>query len=131
MLMLVFHKILDQHILLLGISNGLAMSLYFVGMHMAVLDLTTNNDRDKFLYIEGILYTIGGIIAPLFSGIIISRVRGMIGYYVVFIATSFFIFLAFFVSLKVNGIGIAPKSHIWDVIRNPAPEWCCESRVCA
>jgi MFS transporter, YQGE family, putative transporter len=123
LIMLVFHATLNKHILMLGISNGLAMSLYYVGMHLAVLDLTTNKDRDKFLYIEGILYTIGGIIAPLVSGIIISRFEGMVGYYVVFIATSVFIFLAFLVSLKVKGIGIAPKSHFWGVIRHPSPEW--------
>ncbi|MEH7439203.1 MFS transporter [Neobacillus drentensis] len=123
LIMLVFHATLNKHILMLGISNGLAMSLYYVGMHLAVLDLTTNKDRDKFLYIEGILYTIGGIIAPLVSGIIISRFEGMVGYYVVFIATSVFIFLAFLVSLKVKGIEIAPKSHFWGVIRHPSPEW--------
>lgn len=105
LIMLIFHDTLNEHIPLLGISNGLAMSLYFVGMHMAVLSLTINKNRDKFLYIQGILYTIGGVIAPLVSGVIISQFHGMIGYYIVFIATCFFIFIAFLVSLKVKGIG--------------------------
>ncbi|MFT9600555.1 MFS transporter [Mesobacillus sp.] len=123
LIMLFFHDTLDEHIMLLGISNGLAMSLYYVGMHMAVLDLTTNDKRDQFLYIQGILFTIGGVIAPLLSGLMISRFAGMIGYYVVFMATCVFLFIAFIVSLRVKGNPVTTKSHFWQVIKNPSPEW--------
>lgn len=123
LIMLFFHDTLDEHIMLLGISNGLAMSLYYVGMHMAVLDLTTNDKRDQFLYIQGILFTIGGVIAPLLSGLMISRFAGMIGYYVVFMATCVFLFIAFIVSLRVKGDPVTTKSHFWEVIKNPSPEW--------
>ncbi len=123
LIMLFFHDTLDEHIMLLGISNGLAMSLYYVGMHMAVLDLTTNDKRDQFLYIQGILFTIGGVMAPLLSGLLISRFEGMIGYYVVFMATCVFLFIAFIVSLRVKGNPVATKSHFWEVIKNPSPEW--------
>lgn len=123
LIMLFFHDTLDEHIMLLGISNGLAMSLYYVGMHMAVLDLTTNDKRDQFLYIQGILFTIGGVIAPLLSGVMISQFAGMIGYYVVFMATCVFLFIAFFVSLRVKGNPVTSKSHFWEVIKNPSPEW--------
>lgn len=123
LIMLFFHDTLDEHIMLLGISNGLAMSLYYVGMHMAVLDLTTNDKRDQFLYIQGILFTIGGVIAPLLSGLLISSFAGMIGYYVVFMATCVFLFIAFIVSLRVKGNPVTTKSHFWEVIKNPSPEW--------
>lgn len=123
LIMLFFHDTLSEHIILLGISNGLAMSLYYVGMHMAVLDLTTNDKRDQFLYIQGILFTIGGIIAPLLSGLLISQFQGMVGYYVVFIATCVFLFFSFIVSLRVKGNPVTTKSYFWDVIRNPSPEW--------
>jgi MFS transporter, YQGE family, putative transporter len=123
LIMLFFHDTLDEHIMLLGISNGLAMSLYYVGMHMAVLDLTTNDKRDQFLYIQGILFTIGGVIAPLLSGLLISSFVGMIGYYVVFMATCVFLFIAFIVSLRVKGNPVTTKSHFWEVIKNPSPEW--------
>ncbi|MGM0828955.1 MAG: MFS transporter [Bacillota bacterium] len=123
LIMLFFHDTLSDHIILLGISNGLAMSLYYVGMHMAVLDLTTNDKRDQFLYIQGILFTIGGIIAPLISGLLISQFQGMIGYYVVFIVTCVFLCFSFIVSLRVKGNPVTTKSYFWDVIRNPSPEW--------
>jgi MFS transporter, YQGE family, putative transporter len=123
LIMLFFHDTLSKHIILLGCSNGLAMSLYYVGMHMAVLDLTTNDKRDQFLYVQGILFTIGGVIAPLLSGVLISRFNGMIGYYVIFIATCVFFFISFLISLKVKGSPITTKSYFWDVIRNPSREW--------
>lgn len=123
LIMLLFHDNLSQHIILMGISMGLAMSLYYVGVHMAVLDLTTNDKRDQFLYMEGILFTIGGIIAPLLSGFIIFQFKGMTGYYIVFIATCMFFFLSFLVSLKVKGKPVSPKSYLWDVMKNPSREW--------
>jgi MFS transporter, YQGE family, putative transporter len=123
LIMLVFHDTLRDHIFLLGMSNGLAMSLYYVGVHMAVLDLTTNDKRDQFLYIQGILLTIGGVIAPLIAGVLISQFQGMVGYYVVFIATCVFFFISFLVSLKVKGSPVTTKSHFWDVIKRPSPEW--------
>ncbi|MGG3467497.1 MFS transporter [Neobacillus pocheonensis] len=123
LIMLIFHDTLREHILLLGLSNGLAMSLYYVGVHMAVLDLTTNDKRDQFLYVQGILFTIGGVIAPILSGIIISQFEGMKGYYVVFIGTCLFFFISFLTSLKVKGNPITTKSYFWDVIKNPSREW--------
>jgi MFS family permease len=121
--MLIFHQTLSEHIFLLGVVNGLAMSLYFVGMHMAVLDLTTNDKRDQFLYVQGILYTVGGIVAPLLSGTIISQLNGMVGYYVVFIATCVFFILSFIVSLRVKVKPVASKSFFWEVVKNPSAEW--------
>jgi MFS transporter, YQGE family, putative transporter len=123
LIMLIFHDTLSDHIMLLGFSTGLAMSLYYVGMHLAVLDLTTNDNRDQFLYVQGILFTIGGVIGPVLSGIIISQLEGMLGYYVVFIGTCVFFFISFLTSLKVKGHPITAKSYFWDVIKNPSKEW--------
>lgn len=123
LIMLGFHDTLQDHIFLLGMSNGLAMSLYYVGVHMAVLDLTTNDKRDQFLYVQGILLTIGGVIAPLIAGVLISQYNGMFGYYVVFIATCVFFFISFLISLKVKGSPVTTKSYFWDVIKRPSPEW--------
>jgi MFS family permease len=123
LIMLIFHQTLSEHIFLLGVVNGLAMSLYYVGMHMAVLDLTTNEKRDQFLYVQGILFTVGGMVAPLLSGIIISQLNGMKGYYVVFGATCVFFILAFFVSLRVKVKPIASNSFFWEVVKHPSAEW--------
>lgn len=123
LIMLLYHNTLSEHILLLGFVNGLAMSLYYVGVHLAVLDLTTNDIRDKFLYVQGTLFTIGGVIAPLLSGIIISHFNGMIGYYIIFIGTCIFFFISFLTSLKVKGKPVATISYFWDVLKNPSQEW--------
>jgi MFS family permease len=123
MIMLIFHQNLNEHIFLLGVVNGLAMSLYYVGMHMAVLDLTTNDKRDQFLYVQGILFTVGGVVAPLLSGMIISQLNGMAGYYVVFIATCVFFILAFIASLRVKVKPVASKSYFWEVVKHPSVEW--------
>ncbi|MFY4774771.1 MFS transporter [Metabacillus sp. RGM 3146] len=123
LIILIFHNNLQDHIMLLGGTTGLAMSLYYIGVHMAVLDLTTNEKRDSFLYIQGVLNTVGGVVAPLLAGILISQFNGMIGYYVVFIATCVFFFISFLISLKVKGSPISSKSYFWEVIKEPSREW--------
>jgi YQGE family putative transporter len=123
LIILFYHDTLRDHILLLGGTTGLAMSLYYVGVHMAVLDLTTNDKRDQFLYIQGILNTIGGVIAPLLAGFLISQFHGMLGYYIVFIATCVFFLITFLVSLKVKGEPIAQKGYFLEVVKHPTQEW--------
>lgn len=122
-IILYLHESLAEHILLLGLVNGLAMSLYYVGEHLAVLDLVPNEVRDKYFYVQNIFFTAGGIIAPIISGVIISNRTGMSGYYVVFALTCVFLFLAFLSSLKIRDISVSKKSYFWDVIKNPSYEW--------
>lgn len=122
LIMLIFYDTLREHIILLGASNGLAMSLYYGGVHMAVFDLTTNDKRDQFLYIQGIILAIGGAIAPFLSGILISQIKGMSGNYIVFAATCVFFFISFLVSLKVKGNPVATKRYFWEVVKNPSQE---------
>lgn len=123
LLILVLNDSLPEHVVLLGMVNGLAMSLYYVGVHLAVLEFVETNVRDKYFYIQNILFTIAGIISPLVSGFIISRNEGMTGYYVVFGVTCLFLFIALLVSLKITNIQISKKSYFRDVIKTPSKEW--------
>jgi len=123
LIILLFHNDLGDHIFLLGTTNGLAMSLYYVGVHMAVLDLTTNDRRDQFLYFQSILLTVGAVVAPLLSGILISQFSGMAGYYIVFIATCICFFISFVISLGIKGSPVSAKSYFWDVVKSPSWEW--------
>lgn len=122
-IIILFQTSLDKYVMLLGITLGLAVSLYSVGAHMAVLDLTTNHKRDKFLYIQGVVVTAGSLIGPLFSGFLIEQFEGVTGYFIVFSATCIFFVLAIVASFKIKGKPIGQKSYFWDVIKKPSKEW--------
>ncbi len=114
---------LENHVMLLGIMLGMAVSLFSVGAHMAVLDLTKDNRRDQFLYVQGMMVTTGGLIGPLFSGFLIEQFEGLVGYFFVFSVTCLFFILSILSSFKIKGKPIAEKSYFWDVVKKPSQQW--------
>jgi MFS transporter, YQGE family, putative transporter len=120
---LILKDSLAHQIFILGVSQGLAISLFSVGTHMAILDMTTNQKRDEFLYIQGFVTAIGGILGPLLSGFLIEQFDGMLGYYLVFSITCVFFILAILASVRIQGEPIDAKSHLVDVLLYAPKEW--------
>ncbi|PLR75867.1 hypothetical protein CU633_18475 [Bacillus sp. V3-13] len=123
LLMLILKDSLSSYVILLGTLMGLAISFYSVGAHMAILDMTTNEKRDRFLYAQGIVATIGGLAGPLLAGFIIELFTGTTGYYLVFGLSVIFYFLAMIASMKVEGSPIQKVSYLMEVFRKPTREW--------
>jgi YQGE family putative transporter len=120
---LILKDSLVNQIFSLGISQGMAISLFSVGAHMAILDMTTNQRRDRFLYIQGFVTAIGGVFGPLLAGFLIEQFDGMIGYYIVFSITCSFFILAIIASVRIQGRPIEAKSHLLDVLLHAPREW--------
>ncbi|MCT8137587.1 MFS transporter [Anaerobacillus sp. CMMVII] len=123
LIIILFQTSLANYVMLVGFMLGMAVSLFSVGAHMSVLDLTTDKRRDKFLYVEGMMLTAGGLIGPLFSGLLIEQFEGLAGYFIVFSVTCLFFVLAILISFKIKGKPIAQRSYFWEVIKNPSKEW--------
>ncbi|WP_044749159.1 MFS transporter [Bacillus alveayuensis] len=120
---LILKDSLVKQIFFLGISQGIAISLFSVGVHMSTLDMATNQNRDRFLYIQGFVTAIGGVVGPLLAGFLIEQFNGMFGYYIVFSITCLFFILAIIVSLPIQGRPIEAKSHLLDVLLHAPREW--------
>lgn len=123
LLMLILKDSLSSYVIYLGALMGLAISFYSVGAHLAILDMTTNEKRDRFLYVQGIVGTIGGLTGPLLAGYIIEIFNGTTGYFVVFGLSVTFYFLAALASMKIFGYPIQKESYLREVFRNPTREW--------
>ncbi|MDE8564766.1 MFS transporter [Anoxybacillus rupiensis] len=123
LLALVLRDALIYHLLLLGMLQGLAISLFSVGMHMANLDMATNRGRDRFLYMQGLMTAIGGVAGPLVSGAVISWFDQMLGFYLVFFMACVFFGLAAIVSLRIPERPVELQSRLLAVLLHAPKEW--------
>lgn len=74
-LTLYYQDQLVDHIILLGFWKGISISLFAIGQHLAALDMTENNGRDRFLYILGFIGGLSGMLGPLIGGICLSLIH--------------------------------------------------------
>jgi len=115
-----------QYIWLIGIVQGLAGGCFWLTFNVVYFEMTNADNRDRFNGLAGVIGSITGIIAPWFSGLIISRMVGDRGYRVVFmLSLSIFIagvIVSFFLrNRKTEG------TYVWtmisSVLREPDTPW--------
>lgn len=76
-----------------GIMQGLGAGFYWFSYNMIYFEVTGPVSRDRYNGMNGVLSSVVGMIAPLLSGGLISKMPGMKGYTWLFL-TSFLLFLA-------------------------------------
>jgi MFS transporter, YQGE family, putative transporter len=87
------------YIYLLGFLYGMAAGFYWLAYNTLSFDLTSVNNRDTYNGIHGSCCGIAGAVAPIVSGYIITRFRGMTGYNIVFTMTLVIFGVLVFVSM--------------------------------
>lgn len=122
-LTLYFQSQLTDHVFLIGISMGIAISLFAIGEHLAILDLTKNFGRDRFLYHVNFVRSLAVMIGPLTGGFLIEAFSGMKGYYVIFALSCLLFLVTILVSFKVKVKAISPKSEMMSVLKKPSKQW--------
>lgn len=81
---LVFGSNASDFILLLGGLLGIGYGFYWLAFNVLTFEITEPETRDFFNGFLGILTSAGGMIGPMLSGYIISRLKNFTGYSVVF-----------------------------------------------
>lgn len=76
----------------LGIIMGLGSGFYWLAYHVMYFEITEKENRDIFNGVHGLCTSVGGIVAPFISGILISRMGELNGYRLIF-GISLLIFL--------------------------------------
>lgn len=85
-------ELVAQYYVLFAVLNGIASSFYWVGYLTLMYDVTTDRNRIRFLAINMITFTLGGLIGPALAGFLIRQFEGLQGYTIVF-GISFLMFL--------------------------------------
>lgn len=90
-----------EKILLLGTFSGLAAGLYWISFNVLVFEVTSPDTRSKFLGVVGMLTSLGTLIGPMTSALIIQN-YGLSGYYFVFILSLSLFVIASIISIFLH-----------------------------
>ncbi|KPH71765.1 MFS transporter [Oceanobacillus caeni] len=77
---------------LLGCLLGIGYGFYWLAFNVLTFEITEPDTRDFFNGFLGVLQSLGGMIGPLFAGLIIAKLDGNVGYTTIF-TISFILFI--------------------------------------
>ncbi|GAA4836679.1 MFS transporter [Paenibacillus vulneris] len=94
-------KVVDYYVLF-AIFGGAAGSFYWAGYLTLMYDVSTEQNRIRYLAINMIVFTLAGLIGPALAGYIIRQNDGLQGYTIVFSIAFFMFLIATLGSLKIK-----------------------------
>lgn len=94
-------KVVDYY-LLFGLFGGMAGAFYWAGYLTLMYDVSTEQNRIRYLAINMIVFTLAGLIGPALAGFIIRQNDGLQGYTIVFSIAFFMFLIATLGSLKIK-----------------------------
>lgn len=95
-----------DHLVLLGIFMGVALSANALAGHVLAYDVTDETNRERYYNLNGLYGSIIGLIVPLASGWLVSSFPGLTGYRIIFIAS-----VALFAGAAYLGLGLQTNRH--------------------
>lgn len=94
-------KVVDYYVLF-AIFGGAAGSFYWAGYLTLMYDVSTEQNRIRYLAINMIVFTLAGLIGPALAGFIIRQNDGLQGYTIVFSIAFLMFLIATLGSLKIK-----------------------------
>ncbi|SDC03787.1 MFS transporter, YQGE family, putative transporter [Paenibacillus sp. UNCCL117] len=88
--------------LLFAICNGIASAFYWVGYLTLMYDVSTDRNRIRYLAVNTITFTLGGLIGPALAGFLIRSADGLQGYTMVFGTACAMFLIASIGSLRIR-----------------------------
>ncbi|NOU64240.1 MFS transporter [Paenibacillus sp. LMG 31461] len=94
-------RLVDYYVLF-AIFNGLASSFYWVGYLTLMYDVSTEQNRIRYLAFNMMFFTAATLAGPALAGFIIRLKEGLSGYTIVFSIAFIMFLLAALISLKIK-----------------------------
>ena len=91
-----------DYLFLLGALLGIGYGFYWLAYNVLTFEITEPETRDFFNGFLGALHSFGGMIGPILSGFIISRLEKFTGYSIVFGLSLLLFTIAVFLSFSVS-----------------------------
>lgn len=91
-----------DYLFLLGALLGIGYGFYWLAYNVLTFEITEPETRDFFNGFLGALHSFGGMIGPILSGFIISRLEKFTGYSIVFGLSLLLFTIAVFLSFSLN-----------------------------
>ncbi len=90
-----------------AIFQGLASGLYWTGYLVLMYDVSTENNRVRFLAINMVVFNLAGLLGPALAGFIIQFNEGLRGYIITFLLAFIMFVVASIISFRIP----LEKSH--------------------
>ncbi|MCZ8519284.1 MULTISPECIES: MFS transporter [Paenibacillus] len=97
-----------EYYVMFAILNGISSAFYWAGYLTLMYDVSTEGNRIRYLAVNTVLFTLGGLIGPALAGFLIARNNGLQGYTLVFGTACFMFLLATVVSMRIP---MKPSHH--------------------
>ncbi|SFS53409.1 MFS transporter [Paenibacillus sp. BC26] len=89
---------------LFAIFHGLASGLYWTGYLVLMYDVSTENNRVRFLAINMVVFNLAGLLGPALAGFIIQFNEGLSGYIITFLLAFIMFLVASIISFRIPTI---------------------------
>jgi len=119
-IVLLLGRAAPQYAWLLGLVQGLATGLFWLGFNVIYFEVTDAGNRDRFNGLAGVTSSVVGMAAPWISGFTISNTPGELGYRIMFMVSLAIFTAGFFVSFRLRNRAPEGEGYDW---RLPARIW--------
>jgi MFS transporter, YQGE family, putative transporter len=115
------------HVMILGTLLGLGAGFFWLAYNVLYFEITEKENRDRFNGVNGLIYSVSGMVAPLLSGLVITRIDHFTGYRIIFAISLLVFVLAVLVSFlfkQRSARGEYGLIHVLRQIKEPNQHWC-------
>lgn len=102
LLVIIVGERVPDYYILFAILTGIAGGFYWVGYLILQYDVSTDQNRVRYLAINMITFNSAGLLGPFLAGTIIQRMDGLQGYITIFIIAFIMFVLASVVSMRIK-----------------------------
>lgn len=107
----VFQEKIVDYFAIFAFFNGIAIGLYWIGYLTLMYDVSTDQNRMRYISFNLIFFTVAGLFGPALAGFIITQNDGLSGYVLTF-AAALAVFLAtILLSIKVKTVKTHHKAY--------------------
>ncbi|HWI60808.1 MAG TPA: MFS transporter [Symbiobacteriaceae bacterium] len=107
----------------LGIFYGLALSCYALGTHVLAYDMTQDGNREFYYNRNGLITSLGGLLAPLAAGWVVSSFPEFAGYRIIFISSFVLFVAAALVGMSLRTPRAGSAYRLFAVVPGSHPGW--------
>lgn len=111
LLVIIVGERVPDYYVLFAILTGIAGGFYWVGYLVLQYDVSTDQNRVRYLAINMITFNSAGLLGPFLAGTIIQRMDGLKGYITIFIIAFIMFVLASVVSTRIKATVKQKKAY--------------------
>jgi MFS transporter, YQGE family, putative transporter len=111
LLVIITQESVVNYYILFAVLNGFSSGLYWTGYQVLMYDVSTEQNRLRFLALNMTFFNAAGLVGPALAGFIIGRSEGLQGYIITFMIAFVMFVAAAVVSLRIKAATSHHKSY--------------------